>query len=411
MLLVAPSGSYRVAAYTAAAASLGMDILVVSDSEHSLVPAIARGVTVDFDAPEAALAQILAATGGIKIACVLATDDSCVTLASRLAEQLGLPQNSPTAAANAQRKDLGRMALRRAGCRHPDFEVISIESADPARLQVPFPVVIKPLGLAASRGVIRVDDADAFRAAIPRVASILDAAGVDGFKRDHLLVEAYIDGPEFALEGFMIEGELQLLALFEKPEPLEGPYFEETYYLTPPRTDTATTRALLDEVANCAAAYGLSHGPIHAEIRLGADGPVLVELAARTIGGQCGQLIEFSLQHKLEEIVISGMCGRLPPREDRGEAAGVLMIPIPAAGILSRVEGVTDAMQVKHVRDVEIHVNPGYELKPLPEGASYLGFIFAQGPDFDTTYAALRQAHAKLRFVTRPKWDLHPVGD
>ena len=386
-----------------------MDILVVSDSEHSLVPEIARGVTVDFGAPEAALAQILAAVDGLDVACVLATDDSCVALCSRLAEQLGLPQNSPVAAANAERKDLGRAALRRAGCRHPEFELISIAAADPARLQVSYPLVVKPLGLSASRGVIRADDADQFRAAIARTAAILEAAGIQGFERDHLLVEAYIDGPEFAVEGFMVEGELQLLALFEKPEPLEGPFFEETYYLTPARIDIGTKHALVDEVAACAAAYGLSHGPLHAEIRLTRDGPVLVELAARTIGGQCGQLIEFSMQRRLEEIVISGMCGRLPKGADRGQAAGVLMIPIPAAGILSRVEGVTDAMQVEYVRDVEIHVNPGYELKPLPEGASYLGFIFAQGPDFESTYDALKQAHGRLRFVTRPKWDLHPA--
>ncbi|MDJ0777305.1 MAG: ATP-grasp domain-containing protein [Gammaproteobacteria bacterium] len=409
VLLVAPSGSYRVAAYTKAAESLGMNILVVSNSEHSLVPEIARGVTVDFENVEAALAHILDAVSGLDIACVLATDDSCVALCSQLADHLGLPQNSSVAAANTQRKDLGREALRRAGCRHPDFEVIEIDRVDPDRLRVSFPLVIKPLGLAASRGVIRADDADQFCAAVARIAAILDQAGIDGFPRKHLLIEGYIDGPEYAFEGFMIEGELQVLTLFEKPEPLEGPFFEETYYLTPARVDAPVMHSLVDEVARCAAAYGLSHGPIHAEIRLTQDGPVLVELAARTIGGQCGQLIEFSLQQRLEEIVISGMCGHLPERADRGEAAGVLMIPIPTAGILSRVEGLTDAMRVEHVRDVEIHVSPGYELKPLPEGASYLGFIFAQGPDFDTTYAALKQAHQKLRFVTRPKWDLLPV--
>jgi hypothetical protein len=166
---------------------------------------------------------------------------------------------------------------------------------------------------------------------------------------------------------------------------------------------------LIDEVARCCAAYGLAQGPVHAEARLSASGPVLLELAARTIGGQCGQLIEFSLQRKLEELVIQGMCGLTPAIAETAESAGVLMIPITDSGILKRVEGLTAALQTEHVRDIEIHINPGYELIPLPEGASYLGFIFAQAPDYQQTYAALKSAYSKLRFVTQPRWDLQQL--
>ena len=387
-----------------------MPILVVSNSEHSLVPDIAGGITVDFTHPDEALHIVLEALGGATVACVLATDDACSAIAAQIAAALGLRHNRPEAAELTRRKDLGREALAKAGCNTPRWQRIEIAGVSAADLDIPYPVVVKPLGLSASRGVIRADDEEAFVAACKRIDSILERAGASGIARSHLLVEAYVDGNEFAVEGFIVNGDFELLTVFDKPEPLTGPFFEETYYLTPTRLDDARLRLLVDEVARCCRAYGLEQGPVHAEARLTRDGPVLLELAARTIGGQCGQLVEFSLQQKLEELVIRGMCGLLPERPSRGEAAGVLMIPITESGILQRVEGLTDALQTEFVEDIEIHISPGYELLPLPEGASYLGFIFAQGPDFERSYAALRRAYAKLRFVTRPKWALESLA-
>ena len=387
-----------------------MPILVVSNSAHSLVAEVASGITVDFSQPDQAYADIITAIDGLQIACVLATDDSCVELCSRVASFLGLPQNSADAARLTQRKDLARAALARAKCNMPAFQLIDIENATPTKLTVPYPVVIKPLALSASRGVIRADNDAEFSAAVQRIDAILAATGQQGNARDQLLVESYIDGDEYAIEGFVVDGRFRLLTIFDKPEPLTGPFFEETYYLTPTRLDEPQQASLVNEVERCCAAYGLSHGPVHAEARLGRDGPVLLELAARTIGGQCGQLIEFSLQQKLEELVINGMCGLLPETRRDADSAGVLMIPITESGILKRVEGLTEAMQTEYVRDIEIHINPGYELIPLPEGASYLGFIFAQAPTFEQTLAALKQAYGKLRFVTQPRWELQSLA-
>jgi biotin carboxylase len=387
-----------------------MPILVASNSGHSLVPEIANGITVDFADPDAALESMIAALDGFSVACVLATDDSCAELASRLAQHCGLRHNKPESAALTQRKDLGREALTRAGCNTPDYRVIEISAAQETAPAITFPVVVKPLGLSASRGVIRADDETAFIAACRRIDALLATAGIEGFARHHLLVESYIDGAEFAVEGFIVDGRFELLTIFDKPEPLDGPFFEETYYLTPSRLDREQQRILVDEVARCCIAYGLEQGPVHAEARMSAEGPVLLELAARTIGGQCGRLIEFSLQQKLEEIVIRGMCGLALESASKPDAAGVLMIPITESGILQRVEGMTEALRTEFVEDIEIHINPGYELVPLPEGASYLGFIFAQAPDFDRTYAALKRAHGKLKFVTRPNWKLENLA-
>jgi biotin carboxylase len=410
VLLVAPSGSYRIAAYTRAAHALGMPILVVSNSAHSLVSEVASGITIDFNQPELAYSEIVAAIDGKDVACVLATDDSCVALCSRVAQFLGLPQNSPRAAQLTQRKDLAREALTNAGCHTPACQLIEIASASAATLTIDYPVVVKPLALAASRGVIRADNEAEYEAALQRIDAILASTGQQGHTRDHLLVESYIDGAEYAVEGFVVDGQFRLLTIFDKPEPLTGPYFEETYYLTPSQLDENRKAVLTGEVERCCRAYGLEHGPVHAEARLTKSGAVLLELAARTIGGQCGQLIEFSMRQKLEELVIQGMCGITMPTDAEAESAGVLMIPITDAGILKRVEGLTEALQTRYVRDIEIHINPGYELVPLPEGASYLGFIFAQAPEYEQTLAALKTAYSKLRFVTQPRWDLQNLG-
>ena len=387
-----------------------MQLIVASNSEHSLIPAIAQGITVDFSDLSKALLSVLAAIKPLKIVCVIATDDSCVELGSQIARHLDLPHNPITATRLTHRKDLARQALKKAGCNTPAFQVVPIKNLSKIDLEIDYPVVLKPLSLSGSRGVIRANDHAELIQAVDKIDSILDFARQTGFARQHILLEAYLDGPEFAVEGFLIDAEFHLLTIFDKPEPMLGPYFEETYYLTPSQLDNGRKLALVNEVAKCCKAYGLDHGPVHAEARITGSGTVLLELAARTIGGQCGQLIEFSLQQKLEELVIQGMCGNLPKLSTDIDAAGVMMIPITNSGLLKRIEGLTDAMQVKFIKDIEIHIREGYELVPLPEGSSYLGFIFAQAPDYQKTYRALKTAYEKLRFVTQPGWKLDQLA-
>ncbi len=404
VLLIAPAGSYRIIPYLEAAKSLGVEMLVVSNSEHSLIPQIARGISVNFGDTSLARKKILDAIANLNILCVLATDDICVDLGSQIAQHLNLPQNKPEAARLTHRKDLAREALRLAGCNTPDFQIIELIHATKVSATIDYPVVIKPLSLSASKGVIRANDATEFIHACERVDSILEAAGQFDYERHHVIIEAYLDGPEFAVEGFIVDGTFHLLTIFDKPEPLVGPFFEETYYLTPSQLDDSLQKELVEEVSRCCEAYQLSHGPVHAEVRMTQAGVVLIELAARTIGGQCGQLIEFSTQQKLEELVIRGMCGFEPKLPSRAESAGVLMIPVTESGLMKRVEGLTAALQVEFIKDIEIHIQTGYELVPLPEGSSYLGFIFAQAPSYEQTYSALKTAYSKLRFVTQPIW-------
>jgi len=266
-----------------------------------------------------------------------------------------------------------------------------------------YPCVVKPVSLSASRGVIRADDPQQLLAAAARIEVMLRDLP-DPSERRRLLVEEFIPGFEVALEAILWQGRLQPLALFDKPDPLDGPFFEETYYVTPSRLAPDLQRRIVATVESACAAYGLYEGPVHAECRVNKHGIWVLEVAARTIGGLCGRLLEWGTGWRLEDLIVHHALGHPPQAVEGSDAAGVLMIPIPGAGILRRVEGIGEAQRVPLVEEVVIHLREGYELVPLPEGSSYLGFIFARGPDPEGVEAALRAAHARLRVVVAPLW-------
>jgi biotin carboxylase len=408
LLLIAPRDSYRIYPYLKAAQGLGIEALVVSDGKHSLVSSLARGIHVDLGRPDAALQPILEAVRGSPIAGVVGTDDATVPLAYRVAQALGLASNPPAAAVYAQRKDRARARLRAVGVPVPDHEVMDLHAAAHGRLTtLEYPVVLKPVGLSGSRGVIRADDPPGFIAAAQRIQGIC-ADLPDREQRETLLVERYVAGTEVALEGLLQEGRLQVITLFDKPDPLEGPYFEETYYVMPSRLPAQRQDQVARTVGAACAAYGLRAGPVHAEVRINSAGVWVIEVAARTIGGQCARLLRLGAGFGVEELVLAQAAGEPLTLEPQPEAAGVLMLPIPGAGVLRRVEGVMAAQAVPYVEEVEISVREGYELVPLPEGRSYLGFVFARAPTPEAAEQALRAAHSRLEIVTAPVWRLNP---
>ncbi len=403
ILLIAPRNSYRTSTYIEAARSMGLEIMVASEGEHSLVSEIAGGLHVDLDDP-AAVDELLAASRRKPFHGVIATDDASVELGSRIAGALALPHNTPQAAILTRRKDLSRERLHAAGLPVPGYRLVDLERPLSMQLEgVRFPVVVKPIALSASRGVIRADHNAELLSACGRVETLLAAESpADPTERNRILVEEFVPGPEVALEGLLRGGRLDVLAIFDKPDPMEGPFFEETYYITPSRHPARRIGKLVERVAQACSALGLREGPVHAEARICRGDAWIMEVASRTIGGYCGRLLRFGTGHRLEELIISHSIGRpLEIRPDQG-AAGVLMLPIPQAGILRRVEGVMAARRVPFIDSLEISVREGYELVPLPEGASYLGFVFARAPNPEQAEAALREAHAKLRIVVAP---------
>ena len=443
-------------------------MLVASEGEHSLVPGITGGIRVDLADAGAVIEQVVSAHRDRPIAAVVATDDATVEIANRAAAALGLAHNAPSAARITRRKDLARAALAAAGLPIPAVRRVNMRRPLGPQLDgVPFPCVVKPLAMSASRGVIRADDVPGLEAACRRAGAIAAAStgtsagatvgastgatagasagatagatagasagatagasagaragtsvgamagtsvGATGStsagaeERNTLLVESFIPGPEIALEGMLAGGELSVLAIFDKPDPLDGPFFEETIYVTPSRLPRSVQALAAARVREGCAAYGLTEGPVHAELRIHDGEAWIIEIAGRTIGGDCARLFTFGSGAGLEHLVLQRALGETPgaPFPGAGRAAGVLMIPTPGAGTLRRVEGVMAASRIPGIREVSIAVREGYALTPLPEGGSYLGFVFALGEDPAAVEASLRRAQDTIRVIVAP---------
>ena len=380
---------------------------MVSGGDYTL--AAAGGLRVDLDDQDAALEAIRAAAGREGgFSAVVAPDDATVELAGRVAAALGLAGNPPEAARLSRRKDLARDRLAAAGVRIPEYRVLDLRR--PLDLgRIAFPCVVKPVAMSGSRGVIRADDAAELAAAVGRARAIASDA-FDEEERSRLLIESFVPGVEVAVEGLVRGGRLEVLAVFDKPDPLDGPFFEESIYVTPSRLGAVAEARIVACVREAVAAFGLVSGPVHAEVRWHAGEAWLLEVAARTIGGECSKLLRFSAGHSLEEVVLAAALGRhLPPGLASG-AAGVMMLPTPRPGTLRRVEGVLDALNVPGVEEVSIAAGTGTELLPLPEGAAYLGYVFARGETPEFVEGALREATGRLRIVIAPMWRLSPVA-
>ncbi len=407
LLLLLPTRTYRTEAFVEAAGSLGVDLVCASERPSTLEALAPDGLlTLDFADPEAAAATVADWSRTRPIAAVVGVDDATTVAAAAIAERLGLPGNGVAAATAARDKYQMRQCLQAAGVPVPRFRRISLkDDAFMAARGVAFPCVVKPLRLSASRGVIRANNTDQFIAAVRRISALLrrDDVAARGDAAENVLAEEYVPGLEVALEGLLVAGRLHVLALFDKPDPLEGPFFEETIYVTPSRLPDPTQQRIAEVTSDACAALGLADGPVHAELRVNDDGPWIIEVAARTIGGLCSRTLRFGTGMTLEEIVLRHAL-RWPidslQRETR--AAGVMMIPIPRAGRLQAVHGREVAEQVAGVVEVAITIPVGQDVVPLPEGWQYLGFIFTRAAEPADAESALRQAHARLRFDIAP---------
>jgi len=405
LLLLVPTTSYRIGDFLHAAERFDADVAVGSNRRQVLEQySEGRTVTLDFNDVERGVAQIEFYSRDFPLAAIVGVDDETTLIAAKASKALGLPHNDPESVEATGNKHSFRTRLANSGLPAPQFRLICVDD-DPVRAARDsfYPAVLKPLALSASRGVIRADDPAQFATAVRRISAILADADIRGEAASHILVEEYVPGDEVALEGLLEDGQLTVLALFDKPDPLEGPYFEETIYVTPSRLSVHVQNAVAATVNSAIVTLGLREGPIHAELRVNDEGVWLIEVAARSIGGLCSRALHFGDGGRLEDVILRHALGL--PATIIGldcPATGVMMIPIPAAGVLRHVDGIEAARALANIDDVTISIPIGETLVPVPEGNRYLGFIFASGDTPETVEAALRVAHSELEFTIEP---------
>jgi biotin carboxylase len=399
VLLLLPSETYRAADFLAAASRLGVEVVVGCERRQAMAGSMGdRAVVVPLNAIERAVSTIVALHARTPLDAVLAVDDQGLMVAAAASERLGMAHNPPEAAAATRDKAALRALLAASSVPQPDYRVVSPgHQVAEAATEIGYPCVVKPVSRSGSQGVIRIDDAAQAVRAETRVRSIVGPS-------EPLLVERFVPGAEVAVEGLLEGGSLEVLAVFDKPDPLDGPFFEETIYVTPSRLPAPILAAVETIVASATAALGLKHGPVHAELRIGPLGqPTVLEVAARSIGGLCARALRFGAGVSLEELIIRNAVGAgLQGLSREAQASGVMMLPIRSAGTLERVSGQSDALAVAGVVGLEISIAIGRPLVPLPEGDRYLGFVFARGRDPADVELALRRAEAALHVVVRP---------
>jgi len=383
LLLISHHNSYRIASYIKAARRLGLSVTIASQGEHSLVSEVADGLHLNFDDIESALTAIKREHTLNSFSGILGSDDQTVQLAAQAAKALHLPHNPPQAAQYSQRKDLARHQLALADCPVPTHCLINLnQPLKKQMLDLPWPCVLKPLNMSASRGVIRVNNKNEFISACERLKNIISTSP-DEFEQSHILVEDYIDGIEIAYEGFLHEGMLNTITTFDKPDPLTGPYFEETIYVTPSSLDATLQQTIKEVIQSACRVYGLKTGAIHAECRIDNNDKVwILEIASRTIGGDCARMLD-NENFGVEELAISLAINQPIDVTMPEQARGVMMLPIKEKGLLKRVEGLLEANRIKHID-------------------KYLGYIFASAETPEQVTSAIREAYAKLKFVTAP---------
>ncbi len=425
VLLLATTTGYQTRAFGEAAERLGIELVFATDCCHMIDdPWRDQAIPIRFHDEAAAVTDIVLSARSRPLDGILVVGDRPTVIGARVGQALGRPGHPPESVAIAKNKQLMRERLHRAGLPVPAFVPTTI-GVDPAGLAraLRYPVVVKPVALSGSRGVMRADDPEGFVTAFNRLRTLLQSADIRAERsgaHDVVLIEDFIPGREYALEGLLHHGVLHVLALFDKPDPLDGPFFEETIYITPSVAEPDEQAAIVEAVTRAAEAIGLTHGPVHAECRLNPStgrGPAnvfVLEVAARPIGGLCARALRFEKRGRksfasdppipLEELLLRHSLGESPEEWGRESfASGVMMIPIPRRGVFRHADGMEAARGVAGIGDIRMTAKADQLLVPLPEGASYLGFIFARGDRPGGVDRALRAAHAHLSFAIDPE--------
>ena len=416
ILLLLPTATYRAEAFFEAARRLNLSVTIGCEQAQrwKKLPAD-RVLELDFQDLKASQGRVAQLMETHPLDRIIGVEDTTTSIAASLAFLVGLPHQSPKAASAARNKLKMRTLLQASKVHIPHFAAFSIH-IDPYIIahDIQYPCVIKPLILSASCGVIRANDPENFCQAFSRIKSLLIQLGLaeKDTAAQSLLVEDFVPGSEVAVEGILTNESLRVLAIFDKPDPLDGPFFEETIYITPSRLTSEIQDQIADTLQKAARALGLTEGPVHGELRINTAGVWLIELAGRSIGGRCSQILQFGAGMTLEELILRHSLHLEIPTFDREKpAGGVMMLPIKELGYFQALHGQGEARSTPGITLLDITAKVGDLLVPLPEGTRYLGFLLAKGSSPEHVERSLREAYAHLTLETIPLPDESPKKD
>ncbi len=395
VLLLVPTETYRAQAFIDAASQLGVTLTIASQDPLPLADRMGnRALVVSLDHPATAVDQIELASQSVHFDAIVSIDDTGLKTAAIACQRLGLRHISTSTTELAQNKIAMRQRLSSAKINQPRFQTYQDHEDLKEKLSAigRFPVVLKPATLSGSIGVIRANSEQDVRESVPVVRSIQQAHGCD---RDFpIVIEEYINGREYAVEALVVGGRLQILTIFDKPQPLLGPFFAETIYVTPTSLPSQVTARLFCVLDEARATLGIETGPIHAEFRItDADEIYFVELAARSIGGTCSKAVPLAGRTSIEQLILAESLGLdVPNLVFENQASGVYMIPVPRKGRLRAINGIEKARAVRWITGIDMTYSVDSDVAPIPYDAKYLGFIFAKAPGTKTVVKALEEA-------------------
>lgn len=408
LLVILPANTYRAQRFLEAARKLGVDVFIATDSDFS-PPDPSNSVIdgISFCDPKEAgrqIADIIRHQGPMS---VLAVDEAAVEVAEWTRVALGLIDHPNSGILATRDKRELRQRLRENNISQPKtFDILELEQG---RGEIPFPVVVKPSKGSGSIGVTKAQNQQELTKSLITVQDVIAKMTISN---QCIVVEEYIPGVEFAVDILVTDGKLHVLVIFEKPDPLVGPFFAETIYVTPPHLTDSQLEALHSVIQKCIRALSINNGPLHLELRLtSANDWVPIDIASRSIGGNCSNALAFASNTSLEELIIQNALGlEVINTQRERRASGVYMIPAETLGTLVAVHGVEAALKVRFVEDIQITVKPGTKTVPLPFDNQYLGFIFAKAPGAKTVEKALRTARALLEIEVDSNFDPPSLG-
>ena len=381
LLLVIPENSYKSNDFVFAAEKLGIDFMIITDSEQVSSKFSDTVIINKFDAE--------LNKNNIKklkdVTHVLPVDHSALKFSGYLVDLLEVKGNKLESINLSMNKYESRKIFNSLLDIKANNEIIKNIDDINIFINKNGTSVLKPNYGTASKSVLKINNVEKNKEQIEKLMQ-------DCFDQD-LVIEEYIDGKEYALEGTIINSELKKIVIFDKPVEYKHPYFEESIYITPSELSSEAEKRVVSIVDKACKKIGLEDGPVHVEFKINENQIFIIEINPRMIGGLCSRCLSFGLfKVSLEEIILHAfMNNELKNIELLNNYVGVLMIPTPKSGKFISINK-KELENIQNISNVEITVPEGSDLLEPPYGDKYLGFAFSQGIDKKTVNESLLTA-------------------